>query len=66
MKELTAPELLQAVVKIKELCANRKSCEGCIFNEIITNVWSGCAISATMPSLWRLGNIQEYLETHKE
>ena len=66
MKEPTAPELLQAVVKIKELCSNRKSCEGCIFNETITGVCSGCAISATMPLLWRLGNIQEYLETHKE
>lgn len=66
MKEPTAPELLQAVVKIKELCSNRDSCNGCIFDNDVTAICSNCAISAACPSLWDLSSIQDYLKTHKE
>lgn len=66
MKEPTATELLQAVVKIKELCANRKSCNGCIFDNDVIGICSNCAISATGPSFWDLSSIQDYLKTHKE
>lgn len=66
MKEPTAPELLQAVVKIKELCSNRKSCNGCIFDNDVIGICSNCAIAATCPSLWELNSIQDYLNTHEE
>lgn len=62
MKEPTAPELLQAVVKIKELCSNRKRCKGCIFNCDVIRSGTHCAIIE--PYSWRLNNIQEYLNAH--
>ena len=65
MKEPTAPELLQAVVKIKELCSNRKTCKGCIFDHDVLCFGSNCAIATTDPALWKLNSIQEFLNTHE-
>lgn len=64
-KDLNCVDLVRAVIRVQELCSNRKNCKGCIFDLDVMCCGSFCAIGAD-PYLWRLNNIKEYLNTHNE